>query len=190
MKWCYDCRRTDVEFHKGQSRCKQCNYDRVREWRQSNRGAASAARLRNKHRAKARLLGVEEEAVSKRTFRGYPLREFENPLPQAEAFPDQETHWYKAGPYTVGISDNDRYDKDDERWRHLSISHCSRIPNYEEMKAARYCFFPGEAEVVQVFPPNDEFVNCHERCLHLWWSKDRRLVPPQTQSAVGPKGGS
>jgi ribosomal protein L37E len=189
-KRCSDCGRTDVEFHQNQVRCKACNYARVKAWRKENRTAASAARLRYKHRVEARERGLEEEQVSKRTFRGYRLKEIEHPLAGrcgANALEDQKTQWYEAGPYGICVSDNDRYDRDDERWRHLSISHRSRIPNYEEVKAARYCFFPAEAEVVQVFPPEAEFVNCHPFCLHLWWSKDRRLVPPQTQSAVGPK---
>ena len=104
----------------------------------------------------------------------------------ADAFPDQTNQWFQAGPFRFGISDNDRFDKDDERWRHLSMSHHSRLPTYAELKSARYTFFPPDAEVVQVFPPESEFVNCHPFCLHLWWSKDRRLVPPQTASAVGP----
>ena len=92
---------------------------------------------------------------------------------------------FKAGPYCFIFSDNDRFDCL-ERWRHLSMSLQSRLPTYHELKSARYTFFPPEAEVVQVFPPESEFVNCHPYCLHLWWSKDRRLVPKETQMAVGP----
>lgn len=124
----------------------------------------------------------------KRHFKGYAVNERPNPLPQlqANAFPDQVAKTFQAGPYRFILSDNDRFDTD-ERWRHLSMSLQTRLPTYEEVKHARQVFFPAEAEVVQVFPPEDEFVNCHPFCLHLWWSKDRRLVPPQTQSAVGPK---
>ena len=67
------------------------------------------------------------------------------------------------------------------------MSLAGRLPTYDEVKHAREVFFPAEAEVLQVFPPEKEFVNCHPYCLHLWWSKDRRLVPKETMSAVGPQ---
>jgi hypothetical protein len=123
-----------------------------------------------------------------RRFLNHPLREISiDTSGAADAFQDQWCKWFQAGPFRVGISDNDRFGPDDERWRHLSLSHRSRLPSYEELKSARYTFFPAEAEVIQVFPPESEFVNCHPYCLHLWWSKDRRLVPPTTASAVGPR---
>jgi len=123
-------------------------------------------------------------------FLNHPVRDMTKALyevlPQTDAFPDQQTKALQAGPYRIIWSDNDRYEGD-ELWRHVSFSMAHRVPNYEELKACRMTFFPADAEVVQVFPPEEEFVNCHPYCLHLWWSKDRRLVPPQTQSAVGPK---
>jgi hypothetical protein len=51
---------------------------------------------------------------------------------------------------------------------HLSISHPRRLPTYAEMKRARYQFLPNNVDMAQLFPPTEEFVNLHERCLHLW----------------------
>lgn len=51
---------------------------------------------------------------------------------------------------------------------HLSISHPRRLPTYAEMKRARYEFMPDNIYVAQIFPPQSEFVNIHENCLHLW----------------------
>ena len=54
-----------------------------------------------------------------------------------------------------------------ERW-HLSISHKSRLPSYKELKEARYQLTPDDVIMAQLFPPQDQFVNAMETCLHLW----------------------
>lgn len=51
---------------------------------------------------------------------------------------------------------------------HLSISHPSRLPTYEELKEARYKFCPDEVYMAQIFPPTSEFVNLHSYCFHLY----------------------
>ena len=70
--------------------------------------------------------------------------------------------------------------KDAGLW-HLSISHPSRLPKYEEIKEARYKLLPDVHYAAQIFPPEDEFVNVHLYCIHLWelgkdetYSDDRR----------------
>jgi hypothetical protein len=56
---------------------------------------------------------------------------------------------------------------DDNKW-HLSISTRSRIPNYAEMKFARYAYLPDEVHMAQIFPPQAEFVNLQKNTLHLF----------------------
>ena len=51
---------------------------------------------------------------------------------------------------------------------HLSISHPSRYPTYDEIKEARYELLPDNITVGLLFPPKKEFVNIHENCFHLW----------------------
>lgn len=51
---------------------------------------------------------------------------------------------------------------------HLSISRKDRLPSYDELKSARYQFLPEVPYMVQIFPPEKDFVNVHEFCLHLW----------------------
>lgn len=51
---------------------------------------------------------------------------------------------------------------------HLSISRKDRLPSYDELKSARYQFLPEVPYMVQIFPPESDFVNVHEFCLHLW----------------------
>lgn len=51
---------------------------------------------------------------------------------------------------------------------HMSISHPSRLPTYDELKNARYKYLPDEIMAAQIFPPQAEFVNLHPYCLHVW----------------------
>ena len=51
---------------------------------------------------------------------------------------------------------------------HLSISRRDRLPNYNELKSARYQFLPDVPYMIQIFPPTEDFVNVHQFCLHLW----------------------
>lgn len=64
------------------------------------------------------------------------------------------------------------------RWRHLSLSLPDRYPTWDELKQARYQFFDETVEVLQFFPPRDEYVNKHPFCFHLWARCDRfRMLP-------------
>lgn len=56
----------------------------------------------------------------------------------------------------------------DEGLWHLSISHKTRYPTYDEIKAARYKFIPDKVTMAMLFPPKAEFVNVHPNCFHLW----------------------
>lgn len=51
---------------------------------------------------------------------------------------------------------------------HLSISHPTRYPTYDEIKNARYHCLPDDIHMAMIFPPKDQFVNLHTNCFHLW----------------------
>ena len=65
----------------------------------------------------------------------------------------------------------------DGQWKHVSISHPRRYPTWDEILDARYVFFDEDAEVFQVLPPKQEYVNLHPNCFHLWSPIGRRLLP-------------
>jgi hypothetical protein len=54
------------------------------------------------------------------------------------------------------------------RW-HLSISHPSRYPTWDEIKTARYELTPPEITMAMVLPPPDEYVNvaAQDNVFHL-----------------------
>jgi hypothetical protein len=54
------------------------------------------------------------------------------------------------------------------RW-HLSISHPSRYPSWDEIKVARYTLTPPEITMSMLLPPLDEYVNveAQDNVFHL-----------------------
>lgn len=53
-----------------------------------------------------------------------------------------------------------------QRW-HLSISHPSRYPSWDEIKEARYRLTPDQITMAMILPPTAEYVNLHPNCFHL-----------------------
>ncbi len=54
---------------------------------------------------------------------------------------------------------------------HLSISHPSRYPSWEEIRDARYALVPDGVTMAMLLPPKDQYVNIHPNCFHLWQVK-------------------
>ena len=55
---------------------------------------------------------------------------------------------------------------------HLSISHPSRNPTWEEIRDARYSLVPDNVTMAMLLPPKGEYVNIHGFCFHLYEIKD------------------
>lgn len=55
-----------------------------------------------------------------------------------------------------------------EGWEHVSVSLPNRTPNWYEMCFIKDLFWDKEETVVQFHPPESQYVNNHENCLHLW----------------------
>lgn len=53
-------------------------------------------------------------------------------------------------------------------WEHVSVSTQFRCPTWDEMCVVKKIFFgPGEV-VMQLHPAEQDYVNLHPYCLHLW----------------------
>lgn len=50
---------------------------------------------------------------------------------------------------------------------HLSVSHPSRYPTWDELRDARYTFVPPHITMVMVLPPPSQYVNTHPNCMQL-----------------------
>jgi hypothetical protein len=65
-------------------------------------------------------------------------------------------------------------------WEHVSISIPmeNRCPTWPEMCFVKSLFWDAEDCVIQYHPPEKEYVNNHEFCLHLWRKKDENFETP------------
>lgn len=72
-------------------------------------------------------------------------------------------------------------------WEHVSVSiKVRRPPNWTEMCFIKDLFWPSEDCVVQFHPPEADYVNNLNNCLHLW--RHRTLAFPRPpQELVGIK---
>lgn len=50
---------------------------------------------------------------------------------------------------------------------HMSVSHPSRYPRWDELKELRYSILPDEKTFAILFPPKAQYVNLHPNCFHL-----------------------
>lgn len=53
-------------------------------------------------------------------------------------------------------------------WEHVSVSTAARCPTWEEMCLIKSLFWDPEDLVLQLHPPESDYVNQHPYCLHLW----------------------
>ena len=53
-------------------------------------------------------------------------------------------------------------------WEHVSVSLEDRCPTWEEMCHVKGLFWDAEDCVMQLHPPQSQWVNNHPHCLHLW----------------------
>lgn len=62
----------------------------------------------------------------------------------------------------------------------MSVSLPDRCPTWEEMCRVKELFWSDEETVVQFHPRRDQYVNCHEFCLHMWKQrKEQYELPPR-----------
>lgn len=81
-------------------------------------------------------------------------------------------------------------------WDHVSVSAWDtkfakngipRIPTWSEMCRVKKLFFEPEETVVQFHPPESQYVNHCENCLHLWRPQETAIPLPPSH-LVGLKG--
>lgn len=66
------------------------------------------------------------------------------------------------------------------RWEHVSVSHPTRCPTWDQMHAMKQRFFHDHEAVMQIHPPERDYVNLHPFCLHLWRPQHKRIPLPKS----------
>lgn len=80
---------------------------------------------------------------------------------------------YRSGALNVMVADYESREYKEAGRLHISISHPSRYPKWDEISDARYSLLPNEVTMMMYLPPKEEYVNIHENCFHLYESRER-----------------
>lgn len=73
--------------------------------------------------------------------------------------------------FTVIASDGDG-------WDHVSVSTTERCPRWTEMQEIKEMFFGDTEAVIQIHPPQADYINNHPYCLHLWRPHKGKIPMP------------
>jgi len=80
-------------------------------------------------------------------------------------------------------------DDQGEGWEHVSVSLEDRCPTWDEMCFVKDLFWLPTEAVMQLHPPESEYVNNHRFCLHLWRpTKENIPLPPAIYVGVKAAG--
>lgn len=63
-------------------------------------------------------------------------------------------------------------------WDHVSVSWPSRCPTWEEMCLVKKMFFYADECCVEYHPAEEDYVNQHPYCLHIWRPQDEKIPTP------------
>lgn len=64
-------------------------------------------------------------------------------------------------------------------WEHLSVSMLSKTPNWEQMCMMKDIFWGKDEACVEYHPKEEDYVNNHKHCLHIWKPTESELpIPP------------
>lgn len=81
---------------------------------------------------------------------------------------------------------------DGHDWEHVSVTVLqgkkNRMPTWEEMARVKAAFWDTEDAVMQLHPPESDYVNAHPLCLHLW-RPTQETIPLPPSWMVGPRKG-
>ena len=65
--------------------------------------------------------------------------------------------------------------QDGREWLHVSFSRKSRIPSYDDLQLVKREFIGNDKKAIMVFPEQENYVNIHPNCLHLWYSAENPI---------------
>ena len=63
-------------------------------------------------------------------------------------------------------------------WDHVSVSHKTRTPKWDEMEKIKRMFFEDNETAMQLHVSVANHINVHDHCLHLWRPQDDVIPAP------------
>lgn len=69
-------------------------------------------------------------------------------------------------------------------WEHVSVSHRTRCPTWDEMEFVKRRLFRPWATVMQLHVPPSDHISLHPFCLHLWRPLGQLIPRPPNELVV------
>ena len=63
-------------------------------------------------------------------------------------------------------------------WEHLSVSMPSKTPSWDQMCRMKDIFWNKDEACVEYHPKEEDYVNMHQHCLHIWKTTEEYLPTP------------
>lgn len=63
-------------------------------------------------------------------------------------------------------------------WDHVSVSYNNRCPTWDEMCKVKDMFFRPDECCVEYHPAEEDYVNVHPYCLHIWRPQGAEIPKP------------
>jgi hypothetical protein len=67
------------------------------------------------------------------------------------------------------------------KWLHVSVARRDRYPTWDELHFIKNLFIGREEDAVQILPREQDYVNMHPNCFHLYRRLDGDTVPGNPQ---------
>lgn len=60
--------------------------------------------------------------------------------------------------------------RNEEGWEHVSVSTppAKKLPSWDVLSRIKNCFWNEDEDVIHWIPKQEEYVNLHPNCMHLW----------------------
>lgn len=68
-------------------------------------------------------------------------------------------------------------------WLHVSFSRARKMPTYTDLQLVKRNFIGADKKAIMVFPEQENYVNLHPNCLHLWYSAQNPI--PEFSMGLG-----
>jgi hypothetical protein len=93
--------------------------------------------------------------------------------------------WRRADGLQVICSSD--IEGDGHPWLHVSVSRKMQLPDYQDLCQVKKAFVGKRAKALMVFAPEDEHINDHPYCLHLFSRLDGDSLPDFRREVDGVK---
>lgn len=91
---------------------------------------------------------------------------------------DTEAYYWKRNRVKVLIGPESH---NKETWVHVSLSKPNKLPTWAEVREVKNIFIGRKEKAIMILPCDDEYVNIHPYCLHLWCNLNQDVLPDFTR---------